>query len=386
MNDHVLVVALCAVVVASELLTRHTRARALGTALLVIVLGAVVANLGLIPTASTEAAPAPVYDAVFGLAAPLSIFWLLLGVRLREVLTAGRTILVAFGVGAVGTTLGAWIGIEIAARMVEFGDARGPLAGMFAGTYIGGSVNFNAVAIEYDVVRRGGLYAGSVAVDNIITAVWMVACLTLPRWLGLSTQPPGASGEVPAPVPSDEALDRAEVTPLDLAITVGVGVACVHLSELIHGWWATAGGWAPPTMLILTVLALGLAQVPVVARLQSPGVLGMFAVYLFLTVIGAHCDLGALSEIGALAPAIAALAGCTVTVHGLFAFGVTRLFRVDGVTAAVASQANIGGGTTALALARSLGRPELVLPAILLGALGNAVGNFAGFTLAELLR
>ena len=112
----------------------------------------------------------------------------------------------------------------------------------------------------------------------------------------------------------------------------------------------------------------------------------MFSVYVFLTVIGAHCDLAALREIGGLAGAIAALACCTVAIHGIFAFGVTRIFRIDGVTAAVASQANIGGGTTALALARSLGRPDLVLPAILLGALGNAVGNFAGFTLAELLR
>ena len=391
MNDHVLVVALCAVVVASELLTRHTRARALGTALLVIVLGAVVANLGLIPTASTEVAPAPVYDAVFGLAAPLSIFWLLLGVRLREVLTAGRTILVAFGVGAVGTTLGAWIGIEIAARMVEFGDARGPLAGMFAGTYIGGSVNFNAVAIEYDVVRRGGLYAGSVAVDNIITAVWMVACLTAPRLLGAKKASSVAAADptsLSAPSDPDAVLDSDEalVTPFDLAMTLGVGVLSVWVSEQVHAGLEARSLWAPPTMLILTVLALGLAQVPVVARLRSPGVLGMFAVYLFLTVIGAHCDLAALREIGTLAAAIAALACCTVTVHGAFAFGVGRLFGLDAVTRAVASQANIGGGTTALALARSLGRPDLVLPAILLGALGNAVGNFAGFTLAELLR
>ncbi len=50
---------------------------------------------------------------------------------------------------------------------------------------------------------------------------------------------------------------------------------------------------------------------------------------------------------------------------------------------AVASQANIGGGTSALALARSLNRPDLVLPAILIGSLGLALGTYLGFFTAE---
>ena len=51
----------------------------------------------------------------------------------------------------------------------------------------------------------------------------------------------------------------------------------------------------------------------------------------------------------------------------------------------MASQANVGGGTSALALARSLGRSDLVLPAILVGSLGMAVGTYLGFLTADLL-
>ena len=75
-----------------------------------------------------------------------------------------------------------------------------------------------------------------------------------------------------------------------------------------------------------------------------------------------------------------------VGVHGGIAFGMAALLRLDPVLAAVASQANIGGGTSALALARSLGRSELVLPAILIGSLGNAVGTYLGFLTAAFLR
>ena len=45
----------------------------------------------------------------------------------------------------------------------------------------------------------------------------------------------------------------------------------------------------------------------------------------------------------------------------------------------VASQAGVGGGTSALALARSLGRPDLTAPGILAGALGTALGTYLGF-------
>ncbi|MEM9456015.1 MAG: DUF819 family protein [Myxococcota bacterium] len=73
------------------------------------------------------------------------------------------------------------------------------------------------------------------------------------------------------------------------------------------------------------------------------------------------------------------MAAAVIGVHGALVFGVTRLLRLDPDVAAVASQANIGGGTTALALARGLGRGDLVLPAILVGSLGT----FVGFAVAE---
>ena len=52
---------------------------------------------------------------------------------------------------------------------------------------------------------------------------------------------------------------------------------------------------------------------------------------------------------------------------------------------AVASQANVGGGTSALALARSIGRTALVLPAVLIGALGTFLGFWAAAQLLPLL-
>jgi uncharacterized membrane protein len=67
-------------------------------------------------------------------------------------------------------------------------------------------------------------------------------------------------------------------------------------------------------------------------------------------------------------------------------FAGARLARLDAETAAVASQAAVGGPSTALALAVSRGRHTLALPGMLSGLLGYALGNYVAFAAARLVR
>ena len=139
------------------------------------------ANLGLLPTSSTAERPVPTYDAIFSYVAPLSIVWLLLKVNLRDLLKAGLPIITLFLIGSAGTTLGALAGMWIVNGPESIGPMYHALAGMFTGTYVGGSVNFNAVALHYNMMEEAVLFSGSVVVDNIVTTTWMVATLALPR-------------------------------------------------------------------------------------------------------------------------------------------------------------------------------------------------------------
>jgi uncharacterized membrane protein len=376
-----LVAVLCGCVIASQWLVDRTWLRHAGTAMLVIVVTAVVANLGLIPTASTPQRPVPIYDGIFEWVAPMAIFWLVLRVDLRKVLSAGGPMLLMFAVGAIGTTLGVVVA-RSAVGPDAFGDASAALAGMFTGTYIGGSANFNAIALHYDVMREGPLYVAAVAVDAGMTAVWMVVTIVVPRVWKARAVPSAASDLASiagAAEPGDP--DRASVDPTELAILLAGATAALWLSNAAAEALASRG-WAVPSMLILTTLALGLAQIPAVARLRGANLLGMFAVYLFLAVIGAFCDVAAVGELGRLGGTLLAFVSVCLLVHGLVTFGFAWITRADPDVAAIASQANIGGGTTALALARGLGRPELVLPAILVGSLGTAAGTFVGFLVA----
>ena len=362
MNDPLWIVAVLAANVAlAEWIGQRGVFRYLGSALTVILLTAIFANVGVIPAYGDGV---PLYDGVFAYVAPVAIFWLLLGVELRGILRLGRGLLLAFGLGAVGTFLGVVGGFQLLEVGASFEDHGSALTGMFVGTYIGGSINFNAVALHHDIVSEGALYASATAVDNLITTVWMVATLLLPKLLGCAARGAG-------PV-SGRDQDTESVHPFDLGVLIAMGVATLLISERV------ADRYGIPSILVLTTIGLVLAQFPVVQKLRGARTLGMFSVTLFLAVIGALCDVSALRDAGGPGLHLLGAVALAVAFHGLVVFGGSRLLKIEPTIAAVASQANVGGGTSALALARSLGRADLVLPAILLGSLGNGLGTYLG--------
>ncbi len=375
------IAVLVALIALSEWLARRTWMRHLGAALLVIVLTALATNVGIIPVYGSAT---PVYGAIFEYIAPLGIFWLLLLVDLKSVIRVGTPSLVLFLVGALGTTMGVVVGHWAVGGQGAFGELHAAMAGMFTGTYIGGSVNFNAIALEYGVVESPALYAGATAVDNAMTTVWMIACVALPRMLaGFWPPPPAMQKSASAELPIDDEIETTTV--FDISVVIGLGVAGVAVAGTAAALLKDTTGISIPSTLILTTLALVLAQFPFVQRLRGARLLGLFAVYLFLSVIGALCDVQALINMGQLAPVLGTFVVIVVAIHGMLVFGAARAFGFDLATAAVASQANIGGSTSALALARSLGRGDLELPAILVGSVGLVLGNYLGFTVVALL-
>ncbi|NND31071.1 MAG: DUF819 family protein [Saprospiraceae bacterium] len=373
-----IIIVLCIILVCSEWLVHHTILRHLGSALLIILITAIVANLGLIPAGSTLEAPVAVYDITFSYLAPLSIFWLLLQVNLREVLKSGIPTVILFLIGSLGTTFGVVISMSLISGHEHIGPLYAAVGGMFVGTYSGGSANFNAVALHYDVVREGAIYGGSIVVDNIMTTVWMIATLAIPKVMTrVSKTSEKLMKDSNQPILGIED-DKETLHPVDLGIIIALGLFVLYTSEFLVLQLESLG-WKIPSIIIVTIFALIIAQLPINQRLRGGQLLGMFSVYLFLAVIGAFCDLKALQELETLGPVLLLFVILAVSIHGVIIYLSAYFMRIDLSVASVASQANVGGATSALALARSLGRSDLVLPAVLLGALGNAVGTFLGF-------
>jgi uncharacterized membrane protein len=370
-------------IVISEWLNRHTVLRYLGTTLLVILLTAVVANLGIIPSATQGS---ELYDGIFHYVAPISIFFLLLGVNLGELKKAGLPMLLMFVIGSLCTAIGAVFAVWLVGGGSALGESYRALAGMMTGTYTGGSVNFNAIAIEYNMMAEGNLYAGTVAVDNILTAIWMIATLLIPKLLQgwwprsqLSGQQELTAEEITAIQSEDENID-----PMQLGLLLALGAGTLWASEALTDLLASYGV-AIPSILILTTIALVLAQIPTIQKISGAKLWGLFFVYLFLAVIGAFCELAALGEIGEMALTITIFTTTIVLVHGLLIYLFGGVLKQDWDLVSIASQANVGGASSAMALAKSLNRTDLILPSILVGTLGSGLGTYIGFFVAEVV-
>lgn len=361
-------IALC------EYLVRKTFLKHAGTALLVILVTAIEANLFLIPSASD---PSVVYDIVFTYVAPISIFYLLLECNFASIRKAGFPILIMFLIGSLGTVLGVFIAGYVVNGVENIGEKFPMIAGMFTGTYTGGSINFNAVALHYEMNEEANLYTGAVAIDNIITAIWMVATIALPKFLQ-SWLPRAKQAEGKQEVLTEKDLNDTEsLNPMNSSILIVLGLAALLVSD----WLAVMS--SIPSILILTTISLILAQLKLIQELDGSRVLGIIGIYLFLAVIGAYCELAALPKIGSIATYLLLFAFILVVIHGLVTFGLGYLLKIDWDIVSIASQANVGGSGSAIALARSLDRNDLLLPSILIGTVGNAIGTYLGFMMVN---
>jgi len=383
---------LTAAIAAAHWLGNKPGGRIIGGALLVILIVAALANLGVVPLASADV---PVYNQLLGIAAPVSIFLLLLNARLGSLMRAGGPMLVMFGFAALGTVTGVLIAGWLLGASEWMGEWYGPLSGMFAATYIGGGANFNALALHFDFMESGNFYAAAVVADHILTVVWIAILLIFPRLVG----PFLSKGRQPVPAQSDPSgspgHEREEATTAteeerpglgDLAMLLSLGLISFVASEYLALWLSSLLGVDIPAILILTTLALGIAQTEPVARLRGAQTLGMYGAYLFLAALAAYCEVSALRETGTLGLLLMAFVTILITVHGAFVVVAGRLMKQSPEVVAVASATTVGGSTVVLPLVERFRRPDLLLPGVVLGSLGNLLGTYVGFSLVYALQ
>ena len=364
---------LCLMVIAAHYVAKTKIGGKFGVALLVIVFTAVVANFKLIPSASNSI---PLYSGIFTYLAPISIFYLLLEVNLKSIRKAGTPMIVLFLIGSLATTVGILAAWWLLSPEQVLGEDGKIIAGMLTGTYTGGSVNFNAVALEYDFQDRGVLYAGTIAVDNVVTTLWIIITLAIPIVLRLFWK----DKKVLISSEENAVVDKQEINMQSFVWLIFLGLGAYFISELISEILPKV-----PSILTLTTIGIILAQTKFVSNLKGSHTLGLYLVYIFLAVIGAYCELSAVVELKDVGLTLLLFASIAVLLHGVIIILLGSLAFKDWEMISIASQANVGGGTTAIALAETFKRKELILPAILVGTLGNALGTYLGFLVVQLL-
>ncbi|MBT8080241.1 MAG: DUF819 family protein [Gammaproteobacteria bacterium] len=372
-QDFALWAILLAVTAFSFWCERFVWVRKYSSVTLVIVIAIALSNFRIIPSA------APAYDVVWDYLVPIAIPLLLFQADLKRIATEAGPTLIAFFVAATGVVAGA----IIAASVMDLGPQEAELAGIFTGTYIGGGLNFFAVA-DATGMQGSSILAAAYAADNVVTNLHFLLVIVIPGVAWMVHKYPSrhianARAETREGEESHQRVVSLDLTGWLLALALAFALAAIGKTA------AALAGKPEYAMLTITALALivatafpGLAQ-----SLSGYHETGTILIYVFLASASAAADVWELIE---LAPILVVYAAFIIFVHMAILFGVGLLFRFDLAELAVASAVCIGGPSSALALASAKGWRDLIIPGVLAGSFGYASGSFIGVMVTEWLR
>lgn len=362
---------------------------------IVALLGALaLTNLGIIPTNCVW-----FDDIIWGFVVPMAIPLLLLSCDIRKIGREAGKILILFFIGAIGTTIGAILGYKALGGVV---DNLAGVAAMMTGSYIGGTVNFAAMVDAFKV--PGETSSAAVVADNLLMALYFFVLIAIPSikfFYNKFTHP--HIDEVNARGVDEEAKTQAAaywgkkpISLMDIAINVAISVIIVCVSTAIASVISAAfpsgngvvtdliGGLFGNKYLILTTLTMIIATVfsKPLEGLSGSQEIGTYLIYLFFFAIGAPASIKAIIM---NAPLLLVFCAIMVVVNMLFCFIFGKLLKFDLEDCILASNACIGGPTTAAAMAISKGWVKLVGPIMLVGTLGYVVGTYFGTFVGQFL-
>lgn len=387
-----LMVVLCAGVAFSIWLEqKYNWASKISGAIIALIIAMVLANLGIIPTSC------PLYDdTVWGIVVPMGIPLLLLQCNIKKIWKETGRMLTVFLIGAVGTLVGAFVAYF--ALRAPFGNAQdlAKVAAMMTGSYIGGGVNFAAMASQY--AAGEDLTAAATVADNLLMAAYFFVLIAFAgmkffrknfRHPHIDEVESGTADRDAAQTQAAAFWSRKDISLKDIAFNFAYCIAIVWLSKLVAGGIKGLVPENPGVFLDFIGKFLGSQYVWIttfsvivatymdkqVAKLHGSQEIGTYLIYLFLFVIGVPANI---YTVVTKSPLLLVLTAIMVIVNMLFCFGAAKLFHFDLEDAIIASNANIGGPTTAAGMAISQGWAKLVGPAMLIGTLGYVLGNYAG--------
>ena len=265
------------------------------------------------------------------------------------------------------------------------------------GSYIGGMVNFLAVAES--TAAAPSMTGSLIVADNLVMAGFFIVLLGIAgSRLFLKHFPhphtrddPAAGGADPQETPATLSITGLAAA---LAFSFTVVALAMGLGRFTRSWFPAdigAGTWLGFLQTLLTnkfvlITALSLAAATFFPRplrhLHGYERLGFYLLYVFLFSIGLPADLWTV-----LVQSPLLFVFCTIMAAGnlLATLGLGKLCRLDLEDIVVSVNATIGGPPTAAAMAVSRGWTRLVLPGLLAGLWGYVIGTPLGLMVYAML-
>ena len=390
-NDTWMLLAIMCASVALAMYLEQTKkwAANISGSIIVLVIALVLVNLRVIPTAASV-----FDDMVWGYAVPMAIPLLLLKTNIKRIWTETHRLLAIFLIGSVGTICGV-----LAAYMLlsPFVPSLAQAAAMMTGSYIGGGVNFTALA---DAFRAdSSLTSATTVADNLNMAIYFLVLIAFARNAFLRRHYPHPySDQAGGDKETTQAASYWKQKPIslrDIAIDLAYTVLVVSISRALGRWCLAVipqGGWFLSMLrtffgsqyIWITTISMLFATFcsPQAERMSGAEEIGTYLIYLFFFAIGVPASIGAILR---SAPLMLLFCLIIVLVNMLFCLIGGKLIGSSLEEILLASNANIGGPTTAAGMAISQGWTKLITPCMLVGTFGYVIGTYAGVIVGTLL-
>ena len=309
----------------------------------------------------------------------MAIPLLLFKADLRKIIKEAGPTLIAFAFGAVGTVLGTFLSFYI----INLGIEGWKLAGIFCSTYIGGSMNYVAAAAALQL-KSGELLSAGVAADNLVMTVYFILLFAIPsikffQKFFITKHDENTSENNLTAVNEIEDSNKLGLMDLSKSLMIALAICAVGFAL------ADLSGINGIGILIITALVVAAATIfpKQFEKIKGADKIGTMLMQVFFAAIGASANIMVVIKVG---PILFLFAGLILLTHLIFIMAAGKIFKLDLAEILIASNANMGGPTTAAAMAVAKRWDELVIPAILCGTLGYAFATFIGVAVGYWLR
>ena len=307
----------------------------------------------------------------------------LLSMNMRELKKLNREPVIAL-VSAIFSVcfIAIILGLFFAPRITEGWKC----AGMFVGTYTGGTPNLTAIATGLDCSRE--TLAAANAADYVVSTPLMVFLFAAPailkaskRWNKLwpyqFTKEELDDGE-DEPLMSDKRWSIRDIAWL-LTIGFGVSFVCTVIAQSIF----PDTFWKAGRLLILTTVSIGLAQLKPVQKLRGNLDLGLFISLTFLATIGFAVDLQQFigSALMMTLYVLFMLIGCIV-LHLI----ICRIFKIKYEYVILSMVGCIVDGPTSSLTAAGADWKSLINVGLIMGVIAGACGNYVGIFVSYVIK
>jgi len=175
----------------------------------------------------------------------------------------------------------------------------------------------------------------------------------------------------------------SSITLPSLAISISVASALVTAGSLFTKALLPVGTSSLPFISTLTVAAATAFPTFFSSLSETGTALGVIFVQMFFACSGAA---GSIRMVFEKAPSLFAFSALQIGIHFVTLMAIGRgIFRLPKRELYLASNANVGGPTTAAAMAQAKEWKKLILPALLIGILGYATATVLALSLGPIL-